>query len=188
MSIEIGDNTLGIWFVSWGTADWMGAVWRTPQGGVEGAYRFRYYRDSEAFNSKDEKSWYDLKPTGDQQDENDWIGAMSKMSEVIAHAQKGKKWELLRGSLSTHEFMEAFTKLPFAHVKTLSLEECRFVMKEHGVSITVTAIHKATGKRASATGPANQKNAVRTEALNNLGDLLFASPPEQMTRERVRVN
>jgi hypothetical protein len=186
MSIEISENTLGVWFVSWGSADWMGGLWRTPKGPA-GAYRFRYYRDTEAFNSKDEKSWYDLNPSDLAQDEGEWIAAMSKLSEVITHAQEGQRWELLRGSMSVDEFMEAFKKLPFAHVKTFSPDECRFVMKEHGVSVTVTAIHKATGKRASATGPANRKDAVRKEAMHNLGELLFASPKDAMTRDRVRV-
>src|SRR5882762_9688868 len=97
MSIDIDDNILGLWFVAWQGADWMAGLWKTPNG-PEGKYRFRYYKDDKAFGSKDEKRWYVLKPIGAPQPDEEIVETLSRMAELICEANRGEKWELLRGT------------------------------------------------------------------------------------------
>ena len=177
MSIEINENMLGIWFVAWKDADWMCGAWKSFCG-PEARYRFRYYKDEKAFNSRDEKSWYDVKPRREAGDhlftDQEMIDVCSEMAALMAKANSAsEKWELIRGASTFEQFVTEFRKLPFAHTKILAPKEYRVSMKEKGTSITVTVIHKETGRRASATGPASQKAQVKTLALRNLGELLY---------------
>ncbi len=58
-----------VWYVAWTDKDWMAMVYRdTPEAPWRATYRFRYYRDSEAFQSDDEKSIYDVKGTNASDD------------------------------------------------------------------------------------------------------------------------
>ena len=178
MSIELNEHIRGIWYVSWGTADWMAGVWQNEDSQPEARYRFRYYKDQGPWDSKDEKHWYDIKPQTDAQvSMAELIATISKMAEFIETAQKGKKWELIRGNSTLEQFMTEFSKLPFVHLKELSSKDCRVSMKEHGTNVTVTMVHKVSGRRASATGSAARKSEVRTAALRKLAELLHGIPP-----------
>jgi hypothetical protein len=179
--IEINDDMLGIWFVSWKDTDWMAGAWKTSTG-PHASYRFRYYKDEHAFNSKDDKSWYDLKPAkdGPLHTDQEMIDACSTMATFIQNTREGsKKWELIRGASTFDQFVQQFKKLPFAHTRTLDAKDCRFSMKEKGVNVTVTAIHKKTGRRASATGSAACKEVVKSSAMTALTMLLFGGERSQ---------
>lgn len=175
--IEINDALLGIWFVSWSNAaDWMAGAWRTTDGGIAGRCRFRYYQDAKAFGSADEKHWYEIdraRPDGSVMSEEEFIANVSEIARDIQKDTDGEKWELLRGKSTYEQFFEQMKSLPFVHMKMLSPADCRFSMIEKGNNVTVTAIHKETGGRATATGPAGQKAKVKSQAVENLAALLY---------------
>jgi hypothetical protein len=118
--MEITDATQGIWFMSTPGGDWMMTIDRTPAGAAKIIYRFRYYEDDKAFDSKDRKNWY-------QATHPDFDRAMEGCRVIAATIRKlpgaGKQVELLRGNLSTRDFMDLLIHQEFAHTKKVSKEE-----------------------------------------------------------------
>lgn len=66
MTIELSEKTWlrGMWFYALPDrmGDFMGAMLKEADGVWRIRYRFRYYRDRVAFDSKDEKNWYCIQP------------------------------------------------------------------------------------------------------------------------------
>lgn len=60
VGMEFDGKTVGLWFLPIAeTQDWMCMAREIePDLKYEIVYRFRYYKDDKAFDSKDEKSWY----------------------------------------------------------------------------------------------------------------------------------
>lgn len=59
MSMIIDDKFVALWSVALpGPADYLGTLRELEPGKCEFVYRFRYHKDSKAFGSADEKSWY----------------------------------------------------------------------------------------------------------------------------------
>jgi hypothetical protein len=56
----LDEKTVGFWILQvTPTGDWLATIREiTPDEKYETVYRFRYYEDDEAFDSKDKKNWY----------------------------------------------------------------------------------------------------------------------------------
>lgn len=60
--IDIGEQMIGMWFVSLPVGDWLCGVWRDDKDRVRAAYRFRYYdvnRPGSPWDN-DKKNWYGI--------------------------------------------------------------------------------------------------------------------------------
>ncbi len=108
-----------VWYVAWTDKDWMAMVYRdAPEAPWRATYRFRYYTDSEAFQSDDEKSIYDVKGT-DPSDETHarlCIGFDRVMGEM-AQDPGVRTCEKLDIHGDSDRFMKLFTSRSWAHVK-----------------------------------------------------------------------
>lgn len=77
----------GIWFCGNGKQDWMACLSRKDGEGWKLQYRFRYYSDDLAFESKDTKNWYSFTCT-DSSDECGRVTA-EKVNELV-HSMLGR--------------------------------------------------------------------------------------------------
>jgi hypothetical protein len=77
-------------------------------------YRFRYSKKDQPdpFDERDEKHWYRVEGPVEK-----LISSMSDLSQKIATAAGGERWELIRGGGTVEQFTAEFTRLPFAHMK-----------------------------------------------------------------------
>lgn len=117
MEIKEDDYVLGVWFLSWGTADWMATAIRNENGGFNIEYRFRYYAGTnDPFDGEDKKSWY--KASTDDKDEVKLIAKLTLIMEMMENARPEKckgEMVLIRGG--SKEFMEAIKDKDWANVK-----------------------------------------------------------------------
>jgi hypothetical protein len=113
MSIEITDGTQALWYITIPNGDWMAGINAQDGGGFKLTHRFRYYRDNEAWDSKDEKRWY----SGEIDDLAKGIEAVRLIVQKLKEAGAGQSWEILRGTGSIEEFTAQFMRLPFVHAK-----------------------------------------------------------------------
>jgi len=114
--MEIGENTLGIWYVSMDGCDWLAHLARHGER-FEFVYRFRYYVDKEPFEGKDHRSWtrVEMKPHAP---ESHALGiARFAFERLIAVTGAVRHWELMRGGRSAEEFAEVLTSMPGIHAK-----------------------------------------------------------------------
>ena len=70
-----------IWNVGGRGKDWLGAVWKDPDGPWTLTYRFRYYLDDKAHDSADERSWYEMQVPASEPEER-VLRAMNKIAEM----------------------------------------------------------------------------------------------------------
>lgn len=127
MSISIDENTIGLWFVNIPNGDILTTLSRTPDdNNLEIMWRFRYYRDEKAWDSKDKKHWYRaVGPRQKQEEVISHIRMVCQASALRAGSHAEDYYELLRGSMSVREFMELLGKQPFAHTKQVTEAEAR---------------------------------------------------------------
>jgi hypothetical protein len=125
-AIELSDATQAIWFVELGDnlGDFMGAINTMPDGIIKLTYRLRWYRDDKPWDSKDRKQWF----TGYSKDDHNPQTAIDAMRKVIEDlgsitGMVRKVHELLRGDLSTRDFMDLLLHQEFAHAKHVSQAE-----------------------------------------------------------------
>jgi len=97
----------------------MACIGAKEGGGFKLNYRFRWYRDSKAFDSKDERNWY----KGEADDLQKGIETVRLIAQAMKAKGGGKLWELLRGNLSTRDFMDLLLHQPFAHAKQMTKAE-----------------------------------------------------------------
>ena len=116
--IEIDDNLLAIWFVTMPPYNDFFAGVSKP--GVL-LYRFRYSKKEQPdpFDERDEKHWYRVDGPLEK-----LISTTSEMTQTMAKASGGERWELLRGSGTLEQFTAEFAQLPFAHMK-IELDESK---------------------------------------------------------------
>jgi hypothetical protein len=116
---------VGIWFVGDGTKDWLGVAFRDHDIAQENnwgpwkiRYRFRYYREEDAFGDKDLKNIYSgqAKPETPEKE----IEAMMQTVATFASLQFGKI-DYLPLHTENHEFIiDALSKVPWAHMKKMT--------------------------------------------------------------------
>ncbi len=107
-----------VWYVSWPDADWMAMVYRdTPEAPWRATYRFRYYKDAEAWQSQDEKAIYEIRAKdGAAETVTKLAAGFDAVSAEIARQQQGQRWIMVvRGSAD--RFTDLLVKQPWAHVK-----------------------------------------------------------------------
>ncbi len=122
MTIELTENTLGIWAVSISDeCDWLGAVWREGDDYVL-EYRFRYYVDDKTFDSKDRKNWYRTVITGGQP-EDKVVGVMREMARMLWSESGGKRYELMMDGGGIVRMMEDLAKWPMISMQTVKHDD-----------------------------------------------------------------
>lgn len=127
MEINEKDYLLGIWFVGWGTGDWMAAIKRGDGPEFQLQYRFRYYEDQKAFDSDDRKSWY----RGTLTDTNEDI-VIKKINLIAATiAQSRQEADVLNDHVlvrgGTEKFLEAMKGKDWMHLKSVNGERAATV-------------------------------------------------------------
>lgn len=122
MSIELNENTVGIWYVSMDGMDWMAHIAEEDET-FELTYRHRYYEDDKNFDSDDRKSWYSGSIKKPETTKKEIIGTMDNMCKMMEKIQDGVPYRLLMEGKTFDEFVEEFTNMPFSHAKTISKEE-----------------------------------------------------------------
>jgi hypothetical protein len=120
MSIEINDRTQALWFVELPNGNWMACIEALEGNRFRLTYRFRWYRDGEVWDSKDERNWFSGVLSGDFPEGIETIRLA--VQKLQAHGA-GKAFELLRGNLSTRDYMDLFMHQEFVHAKTLTKEQ-----------------------------------------------------------------
>lgn len=116
MTIEFNDELEGIWYVQVEPeADFLAGLSVHADGTVKVQYRFRYYHDDDPWSQQDEKHWYTI--TGDGPASRG-IGMVRSIIEQT-FPKDFSRYELLREGRSTKDFIDEFTKAPFAHAKTI---------------------------------------------------------------------
>jgi hypothetical protein len=116
MTIVIDDNLLAIWWIKLPPAsDLLCSLIRRSPTECEIVYRFRYYETESAWDGLDRKNWYEGIVTAPPEEV---IPKLREMFGVLSVAAGGSKvYELLRGERSTDQFMRAFARMPFVHMK-----------------------------------------------------------------------
>lgn len=131
MSFTIGDTTLALWFVALAPKiDFMLVMNRLTSEEVEVECRFRYHASEDPWDQNDRKHWYKtiIKTADDvhaveltQQGMNG-IVKLAALKEGVSVADIDL-YELIRGAMTTKEFIESFQSAPFVHKREISSEE-----------------------------------------------------------------
>lgn len=119
--ITIDDSILAFWYVELPGGNWMASLHREGEGLLLN-YRFRYYKDDQAFDSADEKSHYSAKISAAQ------YNVMSLIEHVrgvitLMKVDTAQSWELIRETSTSEQFMDQFMKLPFVHQRVATADE-----------------------------------------------------------------
>jgi hypothetical protein len=69
-------------FVSWGSGDWLAALWKDPGGRWVLVYRFRHRADDKLLGSEDEKVWM-VETTDDDVPEEDAVAYMDGVMDML---------------------------------------------------------------------------------------------------------
>jgi hypothetical protein len=120
------DYIHSVYFVGNGLdADWMGRMVR-DKGQWRFEYRFRYYKDDKAFDSKDVKNWYAFaaKEPGDEGAIN-LLEGLKKIMLPLLEVKFRSKMDVVMLECSTSDPKVLFElgSRPWANVKRLSKEE-----------------------------------------------------------------
>lgn len=116
MNVDESSYILDIWFLGWGTGDWMGSVSKNKAGDFEIEYRFRYYKSKDAWDGMDEKNWYGGSTT--ERDEDKIIANMNGALAALKSARQEKcesDCVLVRGG--TKKLLEAIKGKDWIHIK-----------------------------------------------------------------------
>ena len=117
------DETIrAIWFTELHNGDWMAVINREADGKLSLTYRFRWYQDDKAFDSKDKKSWTKGRFEGPV-DEDAVIAKLTELAEQIRGAanmrsdHECKSWVLIRGAMTLEAFVGKFREQPWVHTQ-----------------------------------------------------------------------
>jgi hypothetical protein len=126
-TLEIDASTVGIWMTELPGGNWMAVVNRAPEGRrFRIAYRFRWYRDRKAWDSKDVRRRYATVVTNET--EGSMISKMREMWTVFASLASVKLgadaagWELIRGGLTVAEFVDRLATMPGISTKRFNAD------------------------------------------------------------------
>ena len=113
--VALDEKIVGLWFLSTTeTSDWLAVVRELePDTRYELIYRFQYYKDDKAFNSKDEKNWYQGTVSGTR---NFVIAAIRSAGELMAMGTPHTLYELINDK-GVDDFMLRLQDMPFATVR-----------------------------------------------------------------------
>lgn len=115
MTIEITERTRALWYLELPNGNWSGVLEELDDGGgCKLECRFRWYKGSEIWDSKDEKNWYTV--TGGSGTAK-MIDNTRSMIAAMKVRGAGRSWELLRGAESLEDFFQKFVALPFVHAR-----------------------------------------------------------------------
>ncbi len=116
--IELTDNTVGLWFVDLPDCDWFASVFMDGDT-VRLKYRFRHYRDSKAFDSKDIKSWY----TTEGDDVDELVEVTRRVATKLAIMVESDVYELMMSDFpNTDAFMEELRRAPFINARKETIQ------------------------------------------------------------------
>lgn len=119
--VTIDDSILAFWYVEIPAGNWMASLHRDGAG-TRMAYRFRYYKDQQVFDSADEKSNYSA-VCPPEMPVMTLIDTVRNVVTLMKAGGAGESWELLRGTSTTRQFMDQFMALPFVHQRTATADE-----------------------------------------------------------------
>jgi hypothetical protein len=121
VTIVLNDNTVAFWYVEIPNGNWTAALSRRPDCVVL-KYRFRFYRDNNAFDSQDVKHGYRV-PFPPIQTNAEVIDLVRGMIAHMKTQGASDSWELLRGTSTTKQFMDQFMTLPFVNQRAATPKE-----------------------------------------------------------------
>lgn len=129
MSIELDETIRAILYRSGDECDWMCGVHEMPDGTIRTVYRFRYdHPDTtpdEANSDKDQRNWYEMTSRPGSTTADHVITTMQTISDKLGEAgftpKGGCACKLVRGKMTVDQFVRAFTKLPFVHLRSIEV-------------------------------------------------------------------
>ena len=90
----------------------------TPEGEWRGTIRFRYYRDDKVFDSKDEKSVYELTAPKDADPERLVQGMVQAVTQATVAVGQEPKVQVLPINGGVKELLATLKAQPWAHWQT----------------------------------------------------------------------
>lgn len=116
MTLELKDGRYvsQMWYCANNEKDWLCALYRDPGECWTVLYRFRYYRDDKAFDSKDIKNWYRCRAPTDRK-ESEVIEFTDGLAELVALEAGAKLHKLLLRTDNVKKIFEAMKREDFAH-------------------------------------------------------------------------
>jgi hypothetical protein len=122
MTIELTENTIGVWAVSLDSdSDYLAALWRDGENYVM-VYRFRYYVDDKTFDSKDKKNWYRCEVQADRTTEDKVIEVMRLSARMLWKQSGGKRYEIMMDARGIEGMMEDMARWPMISMQTIKVE------------------------------------------------------------------
>ena len=115
IDMEKDDYIIGCWFAGGPKSDWLAHLY-ARKGEIVGKYRFRYHKDDKAFDSQDEKNWYQVGPLEDTSENRAKTAEAFTIMYEASYAFGFEEGDHFEGG-TPEEFMEWFTSRPFVHVK-----------------------------------------------------------------------
>lgn len=116
MTIRLDEKTIGIWYIKLSPgSDYLASMRDDGDGKMRLDYRFRYYKDANAFDSEDEKSWYTGTTKSTREEALESIRRIISVMETIS-GNRGA--ELLIENGDVQKFLVELRKQPWAHTKT----------------------------------------------------------------------
>lgn len=115
IELKKGNHYVAIAFVAWDSGDWMVCVWNDQEDTQHLQYRFRYYVDDRAFDSSDEKRWYEA--SGPVMSDDAAINILRAAMTSIALATEAHVADLI---IICGDYKSAFRALhaaPWVHIK-----------------------------------------------------------------------
>lgn len=121
MAININDNIVGMWFMSLTPmSDYLAGLSRDGTA-FRLLFRFRYYKDDKAWDSKDEKSWHEVRIT--ERTEAQVIEVVRAINKRMFALGAIEQWEVLRGTRTPEEFAHEWLRLPFNEGRVMTEQE-----------------------------------------------------------------
>ena len=115
----LDESVLAIWYYDFPGGNFMANMRRLEPGRLKVTYRFRYHRDDKAFDSADEKNWYE----GIWRDVRDEALAVEAFGAACREAAPTKVYQIIRGNRTLDEFMDEFLAQPFINMRPATPEE-----------------------------------------------------------------
>jgi hypothetical protein len=123
MTIEIHEKThlYKIWYVEMlpDVGNMLAVVLRDPPGEWRAKYRFRWYRDNKAHNSKDERSWYNVTRNDGSTGSRDELVEMFEQLMVVHTQHWQTRISRVHVDAVGGEAVEVLAKQPWANQKAL---------------------------------------------------------------------
>jgi len=125
------EKIVGVWFILTihNVQDWMAGLREiVPEEKYSLTYRFRYYKDDNAWDSEDKKNWYEAEVTGTRAY---CLASLRSVAEQLAkaarlrqegNAEVGRVYEVINDS-GYDEFQRKFMDMPFVFARQETKEQ-----------------------------------------------------------------